>query len=224
MEEFHKGQKYQYLIDFYPVKPEKEPRRNVIRRYVKNLSQEEINNKVIDLKNNPQPVYTFKQECNYGSSPKIVGVSIKKYRHLKKSFELYNHKFNIKNFKNSKYRNEIFTLLLINNRLEKRLPIEMLLMIFESLHNKPGYDNNFYLGRCYQFLIDSGKNINNVKNLKQEAQHRWYTIISKNTKDDSVCMKHGYDYCGNSKCYLTDDENGQLKLDDTSIFFYVECC
>lgn len=44
-------------------------------------------------------------------------------------------KFDINKFQDNKYRKEIFTLLLINNRLFSRLPSEMLFLIFDMMIN-----------------------------------------------------------------------------------------
>lgn len=91
------------------------------------------------------------------------------------------------------------------------------------------------MGRCYQFLVDSGKNPEIFKDLKEEAEHLWY-IIRFPRNGTKLHMKHGCDdcstyyigdhrcSCGNQKCYVASDLNGRLSLDDTSVYYYVENC
>ena len=135
MEEFHRGQKYQFLIDNYPILFTVGNRGYEIRQYVYELSEEEINVKCDELCHEKLPVYDF--------------IKIKKYRYYNKSFELLSGK---------------------------------------------EWSNKFYLGRCYQFLDDSGNSSSlclHDEDLIKSAEHLWGIILKKKaaTKKETTNSK-----------------------------------
>lgn len=220
MDYFHKGQKYQYLINIYSASCQVDD----VISYVNKLDQQKIEEEVIKFKPDQKLRYNFRDiflEKTFINTNSLI-----------KKIKLYNPKFNTKNFKNSKYKDEIISLLLINNRLNYNLPPEMLLTIFNFFIE---FKNDFYLGRCYQLLIDLGKNMDNIKNLKKSAERFWYNIVRKGREPrtgsfsfDSPCFCDDYTvgdytcYCGKCICFISDSECGVLPLDDTFIEFHVE--
>ncbi len=81
--EFHRGQKYQLLIDFYPI-PYKSLRSDAIRCYIDKLSKDEIDEHIRALYEDKLPVYSIKSNA---PNPNIC--SIKTYRFYKKKCDFY---------------------------------------------------------------------------------------------------------------------------------------
>lgn len=79
LSEFHAGQRYQFLINHYPI-PYKHCRKIEIRKFVKKLSREEVEKKCTELLQDKLPVYSHKD----GEEP-----TIKTYRYYKFSLHLY---------------------------------------------------------------------------------------------------------------------------------------
>lgn len=98
------------------------------RKDIKDVTPKMLEDKLEDMKEGEYKVYKF---CQDEKEEKIIHNLIqKKHCYLK-----CNTGFNIKNFKDNYYKKEIFTLLLVNNRLSTKLPLEMLFLIFELLTN-----------------------------------------------------------------------------------------
>jgi len=159
LSEFQDGQRYQFLIDWYPI-PYTFNRKVEIRQYVLALYKNEIKEKCRELSEDKLHVYSIKE----GEEPKV-----KKYKYYKKTLELFYG----------------------NNRL-----------------------NNFYVGRCHQFIIDSSKyDPGFFDNIISEAQSIWCDDCSKWFYGDHRCS------CGSRKIYLYVETLG-ITLDDTSISVY----
>lgn len=178
LSKFHDGQRYQFLIDFYPI-PYTYNRKIEIRQYVKSLSKDEIVEKCRELSDDKMPVYSIKE----GEQPKV-----KKYKNYNKTLELY------------------------------------------TGNNRP---NDFYEGRCHQFIIDSSKHDPNLfDDIVSEAQSIWCTILSRshqiegtlyNIKCCDYCSEWIYNNhrcsCGNVKICLY-VETLCITLDDIDIAVY----
>jgi hypothetical protein len=79
MEDFHRGQKFQFLVDFYPISYNSGRRYGHAINYVKSLSPEEIDQKCKELSDKKLPVYSVKKDGN---------ISIKCHRMYNKRLEL----------------------------------------------------------------------------------------------------------------------------------------
>jgi len=178
LSEFHDGQRYQFLIDWYPI-PYTFNRKVEIRQYVDKLSKVEIQEKCRVLAEDKLPVYSIKE----GEEP-----TVKKYKYYNKTLELF-------------YGN-----------------------------NRP---NNFYIGRCHQFIIDSSKyDPGFFDNIISEAESIWCNILARphkieGTIYDIECCDYCNEWlyndhrcsCGNRKIYLYVETLG-ITLDDTNIAVY----
>lgn len=186
MDDFHNGQKFQFLVDFYPIHYNSGRRYGHAINYVKSLSQEEIDQKCLELSKKKLPVYSIKKDGN---------ISIKCHPMYNKNLRLFE----------------------------------------ES--NK--YPNNFYLGRCYQFLIDSGaKDFD--KNIVKCAHRKKFEILKRKDIDECFpssvyrayrCNKcpifHSEslfcEKCGSGKIYMiyesSENEEAHLDLEKLPIYF-----
>lgn len=98
------------------------------KKDIEDVTPKMLEDKLEDMKKEEYKDYEF---CQNEKEQKIIHNLIRK----KPCYLKCDIGFNIKNFKDNDYNKEIFTLLLVNNRLSTKLPLEMLFTIFELLTN-----------------------------------------------------------------------------------------